>query len=128
MSPRLLAPLGSGGCSFEGEEYQADEMGTVDVPDEAVATLSAHGFTGYTDPVVVPDEAVGEYTIKHAGRGKYKVFKGDEEVASGLTKPDAEAEAAALQSATPAPPAQDAPEAPEPATPETPAQEATPQG
>jgi len=99
MSPRLLAPPGSGGCSFGGEEYLVDESGAVDVPDDAVADLVGHGFTGYIEQEIVPDESLGEYTIKHQGRGRYKIFKDGEEIASGLAKADAEAQVAVLQAA-----------------------------
>jgi hypothetical protein len=46
MGTKLNAPEGSTGCSFDGVEYTVDEKtGTVEVPDEAVASLLDHGFT-----------------------------------------------------------------------------------
>lgn len=42
--PKLIAPENSTGCSFDGKNYETDKEGNVDVPDEAVADLLAHGF------------------------------------------------------------------------------------
>lgn len=45
---KMKAPEGCTGCSFNGEEFEVDKDGNVDVPEEAVAELSSHGFV--TDP------------------------------------------------------------------------------
>lgn len=45
----MLAPPGCGGCGINGEEFAADENGSVEIPDEARAELLSHGFTDYTD-------------------------------------------------------------------------------
>lgn len=42
---KLKAPENSTGCSFDGVEYDVDEKGFVEVPDEAVESLLSHGFT-----------------------------------------------------------------------------------
>lgn len=41
----MLAPEGSTGCSHNGENFEADDDGFVQVPPEAVAALLDHGFT-----------------------------------------------------------------------------------
>ena len=45
------------------------------------------------------DEEFGAYSVKHKGRGSYAVMKGDEVVAEGLSKADAEAKAGELNTA-----------------------------
>lgn len=49
--PKLKAPEGTTGASFNGESFKVDAKGFVNVPDEAVADLFAHGFT------TVPEKA-----------------------------------------------------------------------
>jgi hypothetical protein len=41
---KLKAPENSTGCSFDGVEYDVDEKGFVEVPDEAVESLLSHGY------------------------------------------------------------------------------------
>ena len=40
----LIAPAGSSGCSYDGQEYPAKD-GIVEVPPAAVVVLLGHGFT-----------------------------------------------------------------------------------
>lgn len=42
---KLKAPENSTGCSFDGVEYDVDEKGFVEVPDEAVESLLSHGYS-----------------------------------------------------------------------------------
>jgi hypothetical protein len=49
--PKLKAPEGATNCSHEGQMYEVDADGSVDVPDEAVAPLMCHGFT----PIAAPE-------------------------------------------------------------------------
>lgn len=41
---KLKGPVNAGSVSFAGKEYAA-KKGVVEVPEEAVASLAAHGFT-----------------------------------------------------------------------------------
>ena len=41
----LLAPGDVTGCSVEGQEYQADDQGVLEVASEHVAALVERGFT-----------------------------------------------------------------------------------
>lgn len=41
---KLIAPENATGCSHEGVEYDVDEKGFVEVPEEAVSALLDHGF------------------------------------------------------------------------------------
>ena len=52
------------GCSWGGENFEPDEDGAFDIPEEAVVDLVAHGFT--TDPAVEPDEAPAKVTGRRA--------------------------------------------------------------
>jgi hypothetical protein len=40
----LKAPKNVGSCSHDGEQYQVDDDGLVEVPAAAVAALVEHGF------------------------------------------------------------------------------------
>ncbi len=40
----LKAPKGATACSWGGREYKVDAEGCVEVPEEAVGALRAHGF------------------------------------------------------------------------------------
>ena len=95
---RLKHPTGSG-VGFDGQEYGPDEKGVVTVPANAAAALkNLHGFVDapFDDDAAGPDEVVGEYAIKHQGRGLWMILKGDETIAKGMTKPDAESKVAEL--------------------------------
>jgi hypothetical protein len=42
---KLKAPEGCTSASFNGEVFEADKNGIVEVPEEAVVALLDHGFT-----------------------------------------------------------------------------------
>lgn len=112
MTVKMKAPEDNkSGAGFDGEFYPIDEEGCVTVPDEAIEPLQGFGFTvAAIDEAPEADEELEGYTIKSTGFGKYKILKGDEEIAKGLSKADAEAQVAVL-SVPKAPAIDEAPEA-----------------
>lgn len=41
---KLVAPEDTNSCSVDGHQYDVEDDGTVEVPDEHVAELVCHGF------------------------------------------------------------------------------------
>lgn len=46
--PKMKCPANCDSVSVEGEQFEADENGFVDVPEEAVSAVMSHGFTAPT--------------------------------------------------------------------------------
>jgi hypothetical protein len=70
--------------------------------DQMLTKAQANPFfdvSGADDAGDDEDEGFGSYTVKRKGRGKYAVFQGDDVIAEGLTKAEAEAHAKDLADA-----------------------------
>jgi hypothetical protein len=90
--PKLKAPEGATSCSHDGQSFDVDTDGTVDVPDEAVVALMCHGFAPATvvAPVLTNDEAA-EALAKAEAEAAEALAKAEAEAAEALAKAEAEA-------------------------------------
>lgn len=54
---KMFAPAGTTGCSFDGDAFEVDADGMVEVPEKAVETMTSHGFSTSRESVGKPFQA-----------------------------------------------------------------------
>jgi len=76
---------------------QAAHAETQKLLEDATAPKDQSDISSSGEGASEPDETVGDYTVRRGYQGTYKVLKGEQVLAEGLSKADAEAKAAEMK-------------------------------